>query len=212
MSLNPQPIPPVPPQTVKVAQAAFPKGNLYLRLRDELGVFYTDCDFDNLYSVYGQPGYAPWRLAMVLVMQFLENLSDRQAAEAVRGRIDWKYALSLELTDPGFDFTILSEFRERLIKEEGEQEILNKMLQKFQEKGLLRAKGKQRTDSTHVLAKVRELTRLENLIETVRYALNTLAEVTPDWLKANIQSSGVTAMAKEWKIPVCRVKKTSAMP
>ena len=185
MSLHPQPIPPVPEDTSKVAQAAFAKGNLYLRLRDELGVFYSDCDFDNLYSIYGQPGYAPWRLAMVLVMQFLENLSDRQAAEAVRGRIDWKYALSLELTDPGFDFTILSEFRERLIKEEGEQEILNKMLQKFQEKGLLRGRGKQRTDSTHVLAKVRELTRLENLIETVRYALNTLAEVAPEWRMAS---------------------------
>ena len=84
MSLNPQPIPPVPEETILVAVAAFPKGNIYLRLRDELGVFYTDCDFDNLYSVNGQPGYAPWRLAMVLVMQFLENLSDRQAADAVR--------------------------------------------------------------------------------------------------------------------------------
>jgi transposase len=100
MSLHPQPIPPIPEETVLVAVAAFPKGNLYLRLRDELGVFYQDCDFDNLYSVNGQPGYAPWRLAMVLVMQFLENLSDRQAAEAVRGRMDWKYALSLKLTDP----------------------------------------------------------------------------------------------------------------
>lgn len=108
MSLHPQPIPPVPEETILVAVAAFPKGNLYLRLRDELGVFYQDCDFENLYEVYGQPGYAPWRLAMVLVMQFLENLSDRQAAEAVRGRIDWKYALSLELSDPGFDYTILS--------------------------------------------------------------------------------------------------------
>jgi transposase len=188
MSLHPQPIPPVPSETVLVAKAAFPKGNLYLRLRNELGVFYQDCDFDNLYPVKGQPGYAPWRLAMVLVMQFLENLSDRQAAEAVRGRIDWKYALSLELADPGFDFTILSEFRERLIKKEGEQEIINKMLQKFQEKGLLCARGKQRTDSTHVLAKVRELTRLESLIETVRFALNTLAEIAPDWLEANLQS------------------------
>jgi transposase len=188
MSLNPQPIPPVPEDTYKVAQAAFPKGNLYRRLRDELGVFYTDCDFDNLYSLYGQPGYSPWRLAMVLVMQFLENLSDRQAAEAVRGRIDWKYALSLDLTDPGFDFTILSEFRERLITEVEEQELLNKMLEKFQEKGLVCGKGKQRTDSTHILAKVRELTRLESLIETVRYALNTLAEVAPDWLEANLQS------------------------
>jgi transposase len=188
MSLNPQPIPPVPEGTILVAVAAFPKGNLYLRLRDELGVFYQDCDFDNLYSVNGQPGYAPWRLAMVLVMQFLENLSDRQAAEAVRGRIDWKYALSLELTDPGFDFTILSEFRERLIKQEALAQILEQMLQRFQEKGLLKARGKQRTDSTHILAKVRELTRLENLIETLRHALNTLAEATPEWLGANLQS------------------------
>ncbi len=162
MSLHPQQIPPVPAQTALVAQAAFPKGNLYMCLRDELGVFYQDRNFDNLYAVHGQPGYAPWRLAMVLVMQFLENLSDRQAAEAVRSRIDWKYALSLELTDPGFDFSILSEFRDRLIKEEGQQQILNKMLQRFQEKGLLKARGKQRTDSTHVLALVRELTRLEN--------------------------------------------------
>lgn len=153
MSLKPQPIPPVPEETVLVAQAAFPKGNLYLRLRDELGVLYQDSDFANLYSIRGQPGYAPWRLAMALVMQFLENLSDRQAAEAVRGRIDWKYALSLELTDPGFDFTILSEFRERLIKKEALVQIIEQMLQRFQEKGLLKARGKQRTDSTHVLAK-----------------------------------------------------------
>jgi transposase len=188
MSLHPQPIPPVPEETVLVAQAAFPKGNLYLRLRDELGVFYTDCDFDHLYSVNGQPGYAPWRLAMVLVMQFLENLSDRQAAEAVRGRIDWKYALSLELTDPGFDFTVLSEFRDRLIKQEALAQILEQMLQRFTEKGLLKARGKQRTDSTHILAKVRELTRLENLIETLRHALNNLALVAPEWLGNHLQN------------------------
>ena len=160
MSLHPQRIPPVPDQTVEVAQAAFPKGNIYLRLRDELGVFYQDCDWENLYSKHGQPGYAPWRLAMVLVMQFLDNLSDRQAAEAVRGRIDWKYALSLDLRDPGFDFTILSEFRERLIKCEAEQKVLDQMLEKLAQKGLLLARGKQRTDSTHVLAKIRELTLL----------------------------------------------------
>ena len=188
MSLHSQQIPPVPSQTVLVAKAAFPKGNLYIRLRDELGVLYQDYEWEKLYSLYGQPGYTPWRLAMVLVMQFLENLSDRQAAEAVRGRIDWKYALSLELTDPGFDFTILSEFRDRLIKEEAPAQILDKMLQRFQEKGLLKSRGKQRTDSTHVLAKIRELTRLENLIETLRYALNTLAEAAPDWLGVNLQS------------------------
>ncbi len=137
-----------------------------------------------------------------------ENLSDRQAAEAVRSRIDWKYALSLELTDPGFDFTILSEFRDRLIKEEASAQILARMLQRFQEKGLLKSRGKQRTDSTHVLAKVRELTRLENVIETLRYALNT--ECRSSSRMAESKSScviGVTVMEKEWKTLVCKRKK-----
>ena len=159
-----------------------------MRLRDELGLFYQDEDFAELYPDRGQSAIAPWRLTMILIMQFLENLSDRQTADAVRGRIDWKYALSLELEDDGFDFSVLSEFRDRLIKQKAELQILEQMLQRFQEKGLLKARGKQRTDSTHVLAKVRELTRLENLIETLRFALNTLAEVAPEWLGANLQS------------------------
>lgn len=184
MCLRSEEIPPVPDETVRVAKAAFPKGNLYMRLRDELGVFYQDKEFVELYPQRGQPSLAPWRLAMVLVMQFLENLSDRQAAQAVRGRIDWKYALSLELTDPGFDFSVLSEFRDRIISGGVEQQILDKMLKRFWELKLLSAKGKQRTDSTHVLAVVRELTRLEHLGETLRYALNAVAEVEPTWLKS----------------------------
>ncbi|PSM45462.1 IS5/IS1182 family transposase [Chroococcidiopsis sp. CCALA 051] len=183
MCLHPEEIPPVPEQTVRVALAAFPKGNLYMRLRDELGVFYQDEDFASLYPQRGQPALAPWRLAMVLVMQFLENMSDRQAAQAVQGRIDWKYALSLELTDPGFDFSVLSEFRDRIIEGDVEQQILNLMLKRFQELKLLRARGKQRTDSTHILAVVRELTRLEHLGETLRSALNAVAEIAPIWLK-----------------------------
>src|SRR5690349_5046127 len=115
MSLKPSPKQPVPEQTAAVARAAFPKGNLYLRLRDELGTIFTDGEFEHLYPERGQPGLPPWRLALVTIFQFLENLSDRQAAEAVRARIDWKYALGLELTDPGFDFSVLSEFRTRLI-------------------------------------------------------------------------------------------------
>jgi len=151
MCLHPEEIPPVPDETVRVAKAAFPKGNLYMRLRDELGVFYQDEDFASLYPQVGQPAQAPWRLAMILVMQYLENLADRQAASSVQGRIDWKYALSLELTDPGFDFSVLSEFRDRLIAGGVEQQILDKMLLRFQEQKLLCARGKQRTDSTHVL-------------------------------------------------------------
>ena len=107
MSLRPESIPAVPEETVRVARAAFPKGNLYLKMRDELGTFYKDEDFAALFPTRGQPAFSPWRLALITVMQFSEGLSDRQAAEAVRARIDWKYALSLELEDSGFDFSVL---------------------------------------------------------------------------------------------------------
>ncbi len=115
-------------------------------------------------------------------MQFMENLSDRQTADAVRGRIDWKYALSLELEDDGFNFSVLSEFRDRLIEGGREKQILDKMLSQFSKLGLLKSRGKARTDSTHILAAVKELTRLEHLEETLKYALNTLATFAPTWL------------------------------
>ncbi|HEX6010834.1 MAG TPA: transposase, partial [Geminicoccaceae bacterium] len=103
MSLRPEPIGEIPAETARVARAAFPKGTLVTRLRDEFSVIYQDEDFGGLYPGQGQPALlAPWRLALVTVLQFLENLSDRQVADAVRARIDWKYALGLELTDPGF--------------------------------------------------------------------------------------------------------------
>jgi transposase len=108
MSLHPQPIPPVPEETVRVARAAFPKGNIYVQIRDTLGSIYEDSDFADLFSVKGQPAQSPWRLALICIMQYMENLSARQAADAVRGRIDWKYALSLSLEDSGFDFSAIA--------------------------------------------------------------------------------------------------------
>ena len=114
MSLKPQVIGPIPEQTIKVAKAAFPKGNAYMKMRDEMGVFFEDEQFADLFSSRRQLALSPWRLALVTIMQYAENLTDRQAADAVRARIDWKYALSLELTDPGFDYSVLSEFRDRL--------------------------------------------------------------------------------------------------
>jgi transposase len=128
MSLQSQALPPIPPATVAAARAAFPHGNRYIRMRDELGVFYTDQDFAPLFPTRGQPAETPWRLALVLVFQFAEGLSDEQAAEAVRARIDWKYALSLELTDPGFDASVLSEFRSRLVDGHAEMRLLDAML------------------------------------------------------------------------------------
>jgi transposase len=151
MSLQPQAICPVPQETARVAQIAYPKGNVYMRLRDVLGPVYEDEIFTSVFPHCGQPAEAPWRLALVSVMPFLEGLSDRQAADAVRGRIDWKYTLGLELTDPGFDQTVLSEFRTRLVASKVEHLLFDTLLTQLRERGYLKARGRQRTDSTHVL-------------------------------------------------------------
>ena len=110
MSLPRRGIEPVPEETAIIAHAAFPKGNPYLQMRDELGSIYTDDMFADLYPPDGQPAVRPWRLALVTMMQFAENLTDRQAADAVRDRIVWKYVLSLALNDAGFDFSVLTRF------------------------------------------------------------------------------------------------------
>jgi transposase len=181
--LKPSELTAIPPETIRVAKAAFPKGNLYLKIRDEFGNVFSDEDFADLFPKRGQPALTPWRLALVSVMQFLENMSDRQAAEAVRARIDVKYLLGLDLTDPGFDFSVLSEFRQRLVEGQAEQVLLDKLLKHFKAKGLVKAGGKQRTDSTHVMASIRVLNRLELIGETLRAALNELAQEAPDWLR-----------------------------
>jgi len=184
MSLHPQPDYPIPEETRRVAHAAFPDGNLCLRIADELGNLYRDDQFAGLFPDRGQPALAPARLALASVLQFVEGLSDRQAADAVRGRIDWKYALGLELTDPGFDHTVLSEFRSRLVHNQAERLLLDLLLNRLRERGLIKQRGRQRTDSTHVLAAVRSLNRLERVGETLRAALNRLAVLAPDWLQA----------------------------
>jgi transposase len=184
MSLKPTPIGPVPELTAFVAHAAFPAGNPYMTVRDVLGTLYEDERFAALFPERGQPALAPWRLALVTVLQFAEGLSDRQAADAVRSRIDWKYALGLELTDPGFHYSVLCELRGRLVAGGAETLLLEAMLQTCKERGLVKARGKQRTDSTHVLAAIRTLNRLELVGETLRAALNSLATVAPQWLRA----------------------------
>lgn len=186
MSLKPQMFDPVPDETSRIAKAAFPHGNVYMQMRDAFGALYADQAFAPLFSQRGQPGAAPACLALVTVMQFAEGLSDRQAANAVRGHIDWKYALGLELTDPGFDASVLSEFRTRLIAGQAEAQLFELMLSRFREAGLLKTRGQQRTDATHVLAAIQTLNRLECVGETLRHALNVLAVVAPDWLRAQV--------------------------
>ena len=142
MSLHPRPDFMIPEETQRVAHAAFPKGTLGLRIADELGPIFRDDQFAKLFPTCGQPAASPARLALASVLQYVEGLSDRQAAEAVRGRIDWKYALGLELTDPGFDHTVLSEFRSRLVHGQAEQQLLDTILERCRELGLIRQRGR----------------------------------------------------------------------
>ena len=191
MSLRSQAEYVVPIETAKVAHAVFPKGNLCLTMADTLSEFINDDTFSELYEVKGQPGVSPWRLALVTILQFVEGLRDRQAADAVRSRIDWKYLLCLELTDTGFDHTVLSEFRCRLVEANAERLVFDQLLEFCQGKGWLKARGRQRTDATHVLAAIRAVTRLECAGETLRAALNALAVVAPDWTIAHSQPEWV---------------------
>ena len=135
MSLKSLPIPPIPEEIARVAHAVFPHGNVFIQVRDTLGTIYTDEAFADLFPTHGQPALAPWRLALVTVFQFMEGLTDRQAADAVRDRLAWKYALSLELTDAGFDHSVLSEFRSRLIEGNAEQRLLDLLLERCREGG-----------------------------------------------------------------------------
>jgi transposase len=205
MSLRPKDFSVVPEETARVAQAAFPKGNAYLTLRNEFGAIYEDELFVPLFkSIRGRPAESPGCLALVTALQFAENLSDRQAANAVRGRIDWKYLLGLELSDPGFDYTLLHEFRIRLLENGAERKLLDALLELLKTRKLLKARGKQRTDSTHVLAAVRDLNRLEMVSETLRHALEILAVVTPDWLKGFVAPEWFDRYGKrfeQWRLP-----------
>ena len=186
MSLHPQAIPPIPEETVRVAHALLPKGNRSMHLRDELGTIYSDEQFAALYPQKGQFAEQPWRIALVAVMQYMENYTDRQAAEAMQMRSDWKDVLSLELTDPGFDFSVLSDFCHRLLAGGQEEVLLNTLLDACRERGYIRERGKQRTDSTHVLAAIRTMNRLECVAETLRATLNSLAIVVPEWLRSQV--------------------------
>ena len=204
MSLHPQPIGRIPAETMRVARTAFPHGTVVTRLRDEFADLYRDEDFAALYPRRGQPGLAPWRLSLVTVLQFLEHLSDIQAADAVRSRIDWKHALGLKLDDPGFHFSVLIEFRSRLLAGHAEYLLLDKMLGHFKARGLIKPRGRQRTDSTHVLGAVRYLHLLELVTETLRAALNELAAVAPEWLCSVAEIDWFDRYARraeDWRLP-----------
>ena len=174
MTMHPQAIYLIPAETKRVARAAFPKGSLIMRICDEMGMLMTDRELAHLFPAVGQLALSPSRLLLVTIFQFIEGLTDRQAAEAVRRCIDWEYALALELTDPGFHFSVLQEFRDRLRKADQGQALLDTFLATCRAQGLITARGQQRTDATHVVASIQTLNRLECLGETVAHTLHCL--------------------------------------
>ena len=157
-----------------------------VQIRDRLGQWLGDEEFAAAFGIRGKPGWPPSRLALVTVLQREEKLTDRLAADAVRARIDWKYLLGLPLDDPGFDHSVLAEFRGRVADAGLEQVVLDALLTRLAAGGLVKAGGKQRTDSTHVIAAVAALNRLELAGEGVRAALEALAAAHPAWLAQRV--------------------------
>jgi transposase len=201
----------IPEQTVLVARAAFPDGSVAMSARDHLGEVFTDEQFVAAFGVRGAPAESPGALALVTALQFTENLTDRQAAQMVARAIDWKYALGLELTDPGFDASVLSKFRTRLVEHGLEEQVFTRMLTVLTGQGLIAAGGKQRTDSTHVISAVRDLNRLELAGESVRACLEALSVAAPDWLATVIDvaewAHRYGPRIDSWRLPASQTKK-----
>ena len=181
---------PEPDPLVAAAIAAKYRGKrprpLAVLIRDRLGQWLEDEDFAQAFGIRGRPGWSPSRLALVTVLQRAGNLTDRPAAESVRTRLDWQYLLGLPIDDPGFDHTVLAEFRGRVADGGLEQVVLDALLGRLAGAGLVKAGGKQRTDSTHVIAAVAALNRLELAGESVRAALEALTAAHPGWLEQRV--------------------------
>jgi transposase len=190
MCMQPVPWPEPDPQVAAAITAMYggrkTEPPLAVVIRGRLGQWLEDEQFAAAFGVRGKPGLPPSRLALVTVLQRTENLTDRGAADAVRARIDWKYLLGLALDDPGFDHSVLAEFRDRVAAHGLEQAVLDALLARLAAEGLVKEGGKQRTDSTHVIAAVAALGRLELAGESVRAALEALAAAEPDWLAARV--------------------------
>lgn len=202
----------IPDQTAAVALAAFPKGTLIMRMRDACGSVFFNADFAHLYHLEGAPAFSPARLALICLFQFAEGLSDAQAAQAVGARLDWKYALALPLTAAPIDPSLLVDFRARLIRGSADLLLFETLLDCFSQHGLLRKRGRVRTDATHVLAAIRTLGRLECLGQTLRAALNALASTAPDWLRSWVPQHWFEAYAQpfdDYRLPEAKDKRTA---
>jgi transposase len=204
MSLNPLPPRPMPPEIQAWGDKHLPTDSLYRLVGDTLYPQFRDEDFVDCYHPEGKPGLSPVLLALVTVFQRRENLADRAAITAVRTRLDWKYALHLPLHDDGFDPSVLCEFRRRLLTHQAEARIFEQVLAQCAAHGLLKRRRTQRTDSTHVLAAIRALHRLETVGEALRLALHALAQTEPAWVQQHIPPEWVKRYGfpfAEWHLP-----------
>jgi transposase len=213
VSLQPRPWP-EPSDEIATAVRVMYAGRrapLPVVIRDELGELFADEAFAGAFADRGTPGWSPGRLALVTALQMVEDLTDRQAAEAVRDKVSWKYALGLGLTDTGFDFSVLCEFRKRVADNGLETRVLDLLVAALVDKGLIKARGAQRTDSTHVLAAVRDLNRLELSGESVRAALEALAAAAPQWLDEVLDVPGWAQRygmrVDSWRLPTSATKR-----
>lgn len=189
MCLKVQPPWPMPSETAAAGETILKADSPYRLIGEQLFGQFSEQDYADLYSPEGKPGLSPAILAFVTVFQFMEKLPDRQAAESMRMRIDWKYALHLPLAYEGFDFSVLSEFRGRLLEHEAEGRVFDTLVQAFRAMGLIKEHGKQRTDSLAMLTEVRRLSRLELVVETLRLAVGALVKVDREWSEETIPPS-----------------------
>jgi len=214
MSLHPAPWPEPSDEIARAVLAIYAgrRAPMPVAARDELGELFADAEFAAAFADRGPEGWSPGRLMLVTVLQAAEGLTDRQAAEVVRDKLSWKYALGLSLTDTGFDASILSEFRTRLVTHDLQTRALDLMVARLVETGLLKAGGKQRTDSTHVLAAVRLLNQIELVGETVRACLEALAAADPDWVQAVLDTSWqrrYAARVDTWRMPSSKTRRVA---
>jgi transposase len=213
VSLEPQPWPEPAPEVARAVRAKNygRRVPLPVAVRERFGELFPDAEFAQAFGSTGPAGWSPGRLALITVFQMAENLTDRQATEAVRDRLSWLYALGLGLEDTGFDHSVLSQFRARVVDHGLEEKVLDLLLARLTGQGLLEAGSKQRTDSTHVVSAVRDLNRLELAGESVRAAVEALTAAAPHWVAQVLDVPGWSrrydTRIDTWRMPSSQTKR-----
>lgn len=189
----------IPSAIVVFTEELFPEGSIYQFIGDVLFEQFHDEDFADLYPRDGQPSISPVLLSFITIFQSLENLSDRKTAYQLRMRLDWKYALHLEPSYRSFDPTVLSEFRQRLLKHGAESRVFNAIFVQLKQLGFYKQRGIQRTDSLAIYTHHRLLRRIELCVETMRVCIKALLHHAPDWTRTILPAEWEERYAKRCK-------------